>query len=100
MNIQVQPDELAQSVDYSKHLGCDTMSALFRHQCTRYGKRTAHREKDLGIWNAFTWEDYYNNARLIGLAMLSLGLKRGDVISILSEDVKEWLVLRYGSNLV
>ncbi|MBL4731717.1 MAG: long-chain fatty acid--CoA ligase [Rhizobiaceae bacterium] len=78
-------------IDYTSKDGCDTMATLFRQRCKKYGKRTAHREKDLGIWNAYSWDDYYNHAKWIGLGLRSLGLKRGDVISILSEDNKEWL---------
>ena len=36
-------------------------------------------------------QETYNNARLIGLALRKLGLARGDVVSILSEDNKEWV---------
>ncbi len=78
-------------VDYSEHLGCTTIPQLFRHQCKRYGDRTAHREKDRGIWKSHSWADYYEKAMWIGLALSKLGLKRGEVVSILSEDIKEWL---------
>jgi len=71
--------------------GCDTITKLFRQRCTQYGTRTAHREKDLGIWRSHSWHDYYTHARRIGMGLLSLGLKRGEVVSILSEDNKEWL---------
>ncbi|MBL4892764.1 MAG: AMP-binding protein [Rhizobiaceae bacterium] len=76
------------------------MAALFRQRCKKYGKRTAHREKDLGVWNAFSWEDYFDHAKWIGLGLKSLGLKRGDVISILSEDNKEWLYFDLGATCV
>lgn len=71
--------------------GHRTVPALFRARCTANANRVAHREKDLGIWRAHTWADYYDHARLIGLGLRSLGLRRGDVISILSEDNKEWM---------
>jgi len=76
--------------------GCDTLSRLFRQRCQAYGERVAHREKDLGIWKSFTWTDYYDNARWIGLGLISLGLKRGQPVSILSEDRKEWLYCDMG----
>ena len=89
MNAPLKPGSM--EIDYTSKDGCDTMATLFRQRCKKYGKRTAHREKDLGIWNAYSWDDYYNHAKWIGLGLISLGLKRGDVISILSEDNKEWL---------
>ena len=63
---------------------------LFRKQCEKYGDRTAHREKDRGIWKSFSWRDYYQKSKWIGLGLRKLGLERGQVVSILSEDRKEW----------
>jgi len=80
--------------------GCDTLPKLFRHSCERWGEKIAHREKDYGIWLSYSWRDYYENARLIGLGLLSLGLKRGEVISVLSEDNKEWLYTDLGAQSV
>ncbi len=91
MNQHVTGLDGATEIDYVSHLGCDTMPKLFRQQCKKYGERTAHREKDFGIWQAYSWAEYYTNARLIAYGMKKLGLKRGEVVSILSEDNKEWL---------
>ena len=71
--------------------GCNTLPALFRQRCKEFSSRVAHREKDRGIWQSFSWLDYYGNARLIGLGLLSLGLQRGQPVSLLAEDSKEWL---------
>jgi long-chain acyl-CoA synthetase len=30
--------------------GCDTLPKLFEKRCRELGSRTAHREKDFGIW--------------------------------------------------
>ena len=68
-----------------------TVPALLRARCQENGAATAHREKDLGIWQAYSWTDYLDHARMIGMGLRALGLQRGDVISILSEDNKEWL---------
>lgn len=76
--------------------GCDTVVKLWRQQCLERGDRIAHREKDLGIWQSYSWRDYYENARAIGVALLSLGLERGQPVSILSEDNKEWLYCDLG----
>ncbi len=70
-----------------------TVPALFRARCRENGADVAHREKDFGIWQAYSWSDYYGHARLIGLGLRSLGLQRGDVVSILSEDNKEWMYI-------
>ncbi|MEM9733438.1 MAG: long-chain fatty acid--CoA ligase [Pseudomonadota bacterium] len=71
--------------------GHDTLPKLFQARCQELRDRAAHREKDLGIWRSFTWGQFYDNAKWIGIGLHKLGLKRGEVISILSEDNKEWL---------
>jgi len=71
--------------------GHNTIPKLFSARCRELGERTAHREKDYGIWLSYSWADFYNNAELIGLGLVSLGLERGEVVSVLSEDRKEWL---------
>ncbi len=71
--------------------GCNTLPKLFRSRSLELTSKTAHREKTFGIWLSYSWEQFYNRARLIGLGLRSLGLKRGEVVSILSEDNKEWI---------
>jgi len=76
--------------------GCDTMVKLFAKRCAELGDRVAHREKDLGIWQSYSWRDYWTHAKWLGLGLRALGLQRGEVVSILSEDRKEWLYADMG----
>ena len=76
--------------------GCDTLPKLFLHRCRTLGGRTAHREKHLGIWKSHSWTGFLDAARAIGLGLAALGLKRGEVVSILSEDNKEWIYADLG----
>ena len=80
--------------------GADTTPKLFRLRCQALGKRTAHREKTFGIWQSYSWDDYFMSAKHLGLGLVSLGLKRGDVVSILSEDSKEWVYTDMGVQCV
>ncbi|MBO9473951.1 long-chain fatty acid--CoA ligase [Shimia sp. R10_1] len=80
--------------------GCDTMVSLFQKRCEQLGARTAHREKDLGIWQSYSWHDYWEHAKWIGMGLRALGLERGEVVSILSEDRKEWLYADMGIQCV
>ena len=70
--------------------GHATIVSLFAARCRELGARTAHREKDMGIWQSYSWADYWDHAKWIGLGLVALGLKRGEVVSILSEDRREW----------
>ena len=76
--------------------GCDTLTGLFLRRCGELGGRTAHREKTLGVWRSHSWAAFLESARAIGLGLASLGLERGEVVSILSEDNKEWIYADLG----
>ena len=71
--------------------GCDTTPRLFRSRCDELGTVIAMREKEFGIWHSFSWNDYYDKAKCIGIALMALGFEPGQVASILSENNKEWL---------
>ncbi len=76
--------------------GCDTIVRLFRHRVQQLGNKVAMREKNFGLWESFTWADYGNKAGEIGMGLLALGLNRGDVCSIVSDNNKEWLFTDMG----
>ncbi len=50
----------------------------------------AMRVKDRGIWQEYTWEDYYLKVKRFCLGLVSLGLEKGDKVSILGENKPEW----------
>ncbi|MDX1506667.1 MAG: long-chain fatty acid--CoA ligase [Woeseiaceae bacterium] len=79
--------------------GCDTLPKLFLKKSRERGARTAMREKDFGIWQSYSWDDYREYASRVAFGLLSYGLRRGDVVSILSEDCKEWLFADVGAQL-
>ncbi|WP_339951421.1 long-chain fatty acid--CoA ligase [uncultured Albimonas sp.] len=79
--------------------GQDTLAKLFRDRVGRWGDRVAFREKDFGVWRAYTWKDYDRHARQVAAGLMALGLRRGDVVAILSEDNKEWVFVDMGAHL-
>lgn len=87
----------AQSQERIEVEGCDTIPKLFWHQVKARDARTAFREKHLGIWRSTSWRDYGERARATGMGLVSLGLKHGDVVSILAETVPEWLYADMGT---
>lgn len=68
----------------------NTLPKLLKKNAEKYGdRRIAMRVKDRGIWQRFTWKDYYDRVKYFSLGLLSLGMKRGDKISILGENKPE-----------
>jgi long-chain acyl-CoA synthetase len=77
--------------------GHATLPGLFRHRVAEMGERVAMREKAFGIWRPISWNEYGRRARAIGMGLAALGLKRGDVVAILSENNKEWIFTDVGT---
>ena len=77
--------------------GHATLPGLFRHRVQEMGERVAMREKEYGIWKPISWAEYGRRARALGMGLVSLGLRRGDVVSILSENNKEWIYTDVGT---
>jgi len=76
--------------------GCDTIPRLFWKRVQEHQDKIALREKDFGIWNEYSWTDWGEQARLVGMGLKALGLKRGDSCSIASEINKEWMFTDLG----
>ena len=64
----------------------DTFPKLIRANAERIPRKAAIREKELGIWQAFTWRDYFEQARLIALGLAALGFGRGDKTAIVGDN--------------
>lgn len=80
--------------------GCDTAPKLFLHRIQSHPGRAAMREKRLGIWQAISWGDYGKRAKFTGFGLMALGLKKGDVVSIIAENIPEWLFTDMGVQCV
>ncbi|OUR79546.1 long-chain fatty acid--CoA ligase [Alphaproteobacteria bacterium 46_93_T64] len=76
--------------------GADTTAKLFWMRVKQFNQKIAMREKDLGIWRTISWTDYGDRARTVGLGLTALGLKRGETVSILSDNNPEWLYFDMG----
>lgn len=53
----------------------------------KYGRhKIAIREKDLGIWQSYSWQDYLENTRFFALGLAALGFRRGDKLSVIGDN--------------
>jgi long-chain acyl-CoA synthetase len=73
----------------------DTFPKLVVANAEQLPRRVAIREKDLGIWQAYTWRDYLERSRRIALGLASLGFARGDVTAVIGDNRPQlyWAVL-------
>jgi len=70
--------------------GGETIPQLIRRNYERWGCQTAMCMKNFGIWQRYTWEDYYRNVKYLSLGLISLGLEPGDVVCIIGDNEPEW----------
>jgi long-chain acyl-CoA synthetase len=74
-----------------------TVNDVFRNRVKKYGDRLAVEKKLHGKWNGASWNEYYERARATGLGLLSLGVSKGQMVAILSENRLEWLYADMGA---
>ncbi|MFN3954174.1 MAG: AMP-dependent synthetase/ligase [Pararhodobacter sp.] len=80
--------------------GHDTPAKVFRARAALWAGRPALRRKHRGLWKTVSWAEYYGHARALGLALLDLGVTRGEVICVLAENRPEWLYADMGAQCI
>ncbi len=69
-----------------------TFPKLLKAQAATFGsKKTALRKKGLGIWQSFSWQQYFDNVHILALGLHSLGLRPGDKLAIIGNNRPESL---------
>ncbi len=66
--------------------GLDTFPRLLLAHARARGERPAIREKDLGIWQSWTWAEAAREVRGIACGLAELGFKRGDRLAIIGDN--------------
>jgi long-chain acyl-CoA synthetase len=69
----------------------DTFPKILRHNAKNWPNETAMREKEFGIWNEFTWQDYNNRVKWLSLALMKLGVNLKEAIALLGDNRPEWV---------
>src|SRR5206468_3587217 len=70
----------------------DTIPAMFWNGVAQRGPKVWMRQKHLGIWRSWTWNQSAEAVREIAGGLLSLGFAPHDTASILSNTVIEWVL--------
>jgi long-chain acyl-CoA synthetase len=64
----------------------DTFPKLLLHHARVRGALPAIREKDLGIWQTWTWRAFADEVRALACALADQGLKRGDHMALVGDN--------------
>jgi long-chain acyl-CoA synthetase len=69
----------------------DTWPKILKYNYETYGdNHRAMRYKHYGIWQPYTWKDYYLNVKYLALGLLSLGFEPGDNLLIIGDNAPPW----------
>ncbi len=78
----VSPDQSATS----STTALDTFPKLLLNHAKVRGNKTAIREKDLGIWQSWSWSQVADEVRALTCGLAALGFKRGDKLAIIGDN--------------
>src|SRR3954468_12764844 len=88
-------------MDYAGRVAqANTYPKMLRLNAKGYGSEIALREKDLGLWRPFTWNDYQARVRDFALGLVELGLGRQDVIGIIGDNRPDWVAAEIATHAV
>jgi len=74
-------------------MSADTFPKLLVEKAKKFGtKKTALREKDYGIWQSISWEEYLEKVKYFSLGLISMGFEPEDKISIIGDNKPEWVI--------
>jgi len=65
----------------------DTLPKNLLAAYEKYGdSKVAMRQKDLGIWRSYSWEDSYKQVESLCLGLMEIGLERNDKVCIIGDN--------------
>jgi len=65
---------------------CDTFPKLLMHHARVRGALPAIREKNLGIWQTWTWKQFADEVRALACGLAAQGFKRGDHLALVGDN--------------
>ncbi|MEM7406305.1 MAG: AMP-binding protein [Pseudomonadota bacterium] len=64
----------------------DTFPKLLLRNAEQFSGRPAFRQKDLGIWQTWTWAQALDEVKAFALGLHQMGLQRGDKVAIIGTN--------------
>lgn len=75
----------------------NTVVEMFKKRVEASGPRPAYFIKKEERWEPTTWEQFRQRAREVALGLMTLGLQKGDTVSILGNTRPEWVISDMGA---
>src|ERR1041384_4566146 len=80
--------------------GVESVAQLFKKRVAEDGSRTAARYKSGGKWTDMSWSQLYAQSEEAAFGLAAIGIKKGEMVSILAGTRIEWTVADMGISLV
>ncbi len=74
----------------------EVVPKVFKQTVEKYGDRVSLRKKEYGLWHDISWNEYYRLAKCVGSALISMGLEKGECVSIIGDNCPEWVIIDLG----
>ncbi len=69
-----------------------TLPRLLLKNQIKYGSdKIALREKEFGIWQEYSWQDYFEHVKCFAMGLDALNIKKGDTLAIIGDNRPEWI---------
>ena len=94
MSTTIDPHRIVRGDDFGwsvEALSFETIPELFWQRVSALGDKPMMRQKDLGIWRAYSWNQVGVMVNEIAAGMVSLGFEPGEVASVLANTSREWV---------
>ncbi len=78
----------------------DTLPKLVRHNAKLHGDDIAQREKELGLWKAYSWRQVADRVKLWAIGLHTLGIVPGDTVAIIGDSRPDWVAAAIGTHAV
>lgn len=82
------PTAAGVSTEVSAH---DTTARLLARNARNYPELIAQREKEFGIWTAYTWRCVEDHVRRMAVGLTVLGIAPGDVVVLIGDNRPAWI---------
>jgi long-chain acyl-CoA synthetase len=82
------PTAAGVSAEVSAH---DTTARLLARNARQYPELVAQREKEFGIWTAYTWRCVEDHVGRMAVGLTALGIAPGDVVVLIGDNRPAWI---------
>lgn len=77
--------------------GGRTLPQLFLDRVRKHPGRVFMREKKHGVWKGYSWADVRGRVEIIARGLAEYGLRRGDILAVVSENIVESFWTEYAA---